>query len=141
MWTTLVGMLTGPIVDAIMTVIGKYLQAGVDKEKIKADVKLAVLNAFKEVAKSDNEALTKTYAAFMDAATKSVLMQRVWACVCISQLVVLLWHQLGIPAFVLATGIPYPSSGSLVEWAYALLGFCIGAGPLVLKSQRKLPTV
>lgn len=139
MWATVLGIVMGPIVDAVTKMYAANINKQISIEEFRTRVKLAVEDSFKEVAKSDNEAITKTYAAFMEAATKSRLMQVVWALVTVSQLLVLLWHQIGIPALVYLTGTHYPSSGSLVDWAYGLLGFCIGAGPLVLKVNRTPP--
>lgn len=100
------------------------------------DVRLeeAALDSFARVEESHGKALAETFGAFMDAASKTPMMARVWAAVTLSQLAVLLWHQVGIPAIV-AMGFvdKYPPSGSTVEWAYLLVGGAIGLGPLVLK--------
>ncbi|RZN01679.1 hypothetical protein CWO91_32995 [Bradyrhizobium genosp. SA-3] len=64
-------------------------------------------------------------------------MQKVWGFAIISQLLVLLWHQVGIPAIV-ALGVitRYPSSGTTVEWAYLLVGALMGLGPMVRAGPR-----
>lgn len=85
--------------------------------------------------KAHADALAKTYASFMQAMVQGRLMQAVWASVAVSQLLVLLWHQVGIPFVVfMKWATVYPPSGSTVEWAYLLLAFCLGAGPVVLRS-------
>jgi len=65
----------------------------------------------------------------MQAMVQSKLMQVVWDSVVISQTLVLLWHQIGIPALCYHVGNKacYPSSGTTVEWAYLLVaGLCAG---------------
>jgi len=46
----------------------------------------------------------------------------------------LVWHQLAIPFIAFAFAVRYPSSGETVNWAYLLLGACLGMGPLVLRN-------
>lgn len=111
-----------------------YLKKEISIEELRAMMVKESINAARDVEVAHAEALTKTYASFMQAATQSKLLQVVWASVAISQLFVLIWHQVGIPALVYFGHGPYPSSGSTVEWAYALLGGCIGLGPLVLRA-------
>jgi len=66
----------------------------------------------------------------MQAMVQSKLMQVVWDSVVISQTLVLLWHQIGIPALCYHVGNKacYPSSGTTVEWAYLLVAVCVRAG-------------
>jgi hypothetical protein len=115
-----------------------YNNKQISMEELKVQLQSVLVNAVKEVEVAHADALARTYASFMGAVEKSLLMQCVWAAVTISQLCVLLWHQIGIPFFVMlmrqtVPGWSYPGSGSTVEWAYLLLGACIGAGPLVLR--------
>lgn len=116
-----------------------YNNKTISMEELKVRLQTALVGAVKEVEVAHAEALAKTYASFMGAVEKSKLMQVVWASVTISQLLVLLWHQVGIPAFVMlmrqtVPGWTYPGSGSTVEWAYLLLGGCVGMAPMVLRA-------
>lgn len=116
-----------------------YNNKTISMEELKVRLQTALVSAVKDVEVAHAEALAKTYASFMEAMVKSKLMQVVWASVTISQLLVLLWHQVGIPWFVLLMRqtVPdwrYPSSGSTVEWAYLLLSACIGFGPVVMRA-------
>lgn len=124
----LVPILTGSLADAFKA----YEQKQITMAELNAKVQEALISAFAQVQKSQSAALAQTFASFMDGAKNSALMRAVWAIVVLSQLGVLLWHQVGIPAFVAATGQSYPGSGTTVEWAYLLLAFCLGAGPIVL---------
>lgn len=133
--TALVPLLTGPLAEAFAA----YEKKEISLAELNAKIHEALLQAFAEVAKQQSISIEKTYASFMDAAKSSKLMQRVWAAVTLSQLAVLLWHQVGISAFVRAFGGVWPSSGSTVEWAYLLVAACVGMGPVVLnKGPGKL---
>jgi hypothetical protein len=91
-----------------MPLINAFLEKGLDAfkayenkqisiEQLKDQLYAAMTSAIKDIEVAHAEALAKTYASFMDAMKQSVLMQRVWASVVLSQLFVLLWAQLGVP--------------------------------------------
>lgn len=138
MLTAIVSALGGNLVNGLIDRLTKpfemYLNKQISIEELRTQVLKQMLTTFAEVEKSHAETLAKTYASFMQAAEKSLLMKVVWASATLSQLFVLLWHQMGIPAVVYFTGHGYPSSGSTVEWAYALLAACLGMGPVVLRT-------
>lgn len=139
--------LGGPIVKALAdSLFGKvadtfqaYFQKQITEAQLKEKLVEALLSTFAEVEKAYAASLTATFSSFMNAAAQSKFMQHVWGAVALSQLVVLLWHQVGISALVAAvrwsghTGWSYPSSGSTVDWAYALLALCLGGGAISLK--------
>jgi hypothetical protein len=137
---SIIGSIAGSFLNNAIAEVGKAYQSYVNKEISKAEldarVAQAALTARTEIEKSSNEALAKTYESFMQATSKSRLMQVVWASVTISQLLVLLWHQVGITALCYSVGKAscYPSSGTTVDWAYLLLAGCVGLGPVVLRS-------
>ncbi len=139
MFASIASAIAGPLVNALIapfvTIFTAYINKQITIEQLRAQMTEALLTAFAEVEKSHADALAKTYDSFMQAASKNATMTRVWAAVTLSQLVVLLWHQMGIPAIV-ALGLveKYPSSGGTVDWAYALVGACVGFGPLVLRT-------
>jgi hypothetical protein len=124
----LVPILTGSLADAFKA----YEQRQITMAELQAKVQEALISAFAEVQKSQSAALAQTFASFMDGAKNSALMRAVWAAVVLSELGVLLWHQVGIPALVNATGNAYPGSGATVEWSYLLIAACLGLGPVVL---------
>jgi hypothetical protein len=126
--TTLAPLLIGKLADAFTAYQNKQISIA----ELNAKVQEALLQAFAEVAKQQSISIEKTFASFMDAAKSSKLIRGVWAAVTLSQLAVLLWHQVGISAFVRTFGGSWPSSGSTVEWAYLLVAACVGMGPVVL---------
>jgi hypothetical protein len=121
-------ILTGSLADAFKA----YEQKQITLAELNAKVQEALISAFAEVQKSQSAALAQTFASFMDGAKNSKLMRVVWAIVVLTQLGVLLWAQVGAPAFVRAFGGEWPSSGSTVDWAYLLVAACLGLGPVVL---------
>jgi hypothetical protein len=130
----LTSLFTGPIISAIADGLFGKLEAGweayvkkeISKDQLLAQMQAALLATFKDVEIAFYDSLTKTYTAFIQAASANPVMARAWSVVLYSQLFVLIWHQLAIPA--LATyGIPYKSSGATVDWAYALVALCLGA--------------
>jgi hypothetical protein len=137
--STILGWLAPNLVETLLapltTIFTAYVKKEITEAELKEKLTEALLSAFKEVEVAHADALAKTYASFMSAMAQNVMMQRIWSAVVLSQLGVLLWHQLGIPAIV-ALGIidRYPSSGSTVEWAYALIAACLGFGPMLLRA-------
>lgn len=136
----LTALFTGPIISAITgSLFGKmeqaweaYVKKEISKDQLMAQMQAALVATFKEVEVAFYDSLTKTYASFMQTMAQSVIMQRAWSVVLYSQLFVLLWHQLAIPA--LATyGVQYKSSGATVDWAYALIALCLGAPAITSK--------
>jgi hypothetical protein len=131
-----------PIVNAVVApftdLFKSYLNKQITESELRAKMVTALIAGFADVEKAYADSLAKTFASFMDAAKQSRLMQSVWAAVALSQLAVLLWHQVGIPALVLwmRSGNPdwvYPSSGTTVEWSYLLIALCLGGGAIALK--------
>lgn len=136
------GRLVDSMLGKVTGVFEAYFKKEISIEELRARVSQAILESFTEIEKSHADALAKTYASFMAALTQSRLMQVMWATVVGSQLFVLLWHQTAIP-FIVFMGwtTRYPSSGTTVEWAYLLLGACLGLGPLVLRNGPGASTI
>jgi hypothetical protein len=111
-----------------------YENKQISMEQLRDTLFGIMVQSVRDIEVANAEALTKTYASFMGAVEKSLVLQVVWAMVTVSQLFVILWHEVGIPALVYVTGLPYPSSGPTSGWAYALVGGCVGLGPTVLRS-------
>jgi len=131
---SVISAISGNLIDKVSGMFEQYIKKEITKEQLRAQVDQALLSSFAEVEKSHADALAKTYDSFMRSLAQSKIMQVIWASVVLSQLFVLLWHQVGIPAFVYFTGDRYPSSGTTVEWAYLLLAGCLGMGPVVLRN-------
>lgn len=138
MLTSIISALGGTIIDSLLGKITGVFQAYFNKQiteaQLREQIQAAMLSTFAEVETAHADLTAKTYESFQQTLRTSPTMQRAWCWVVYSQLAVLLWHQAGIPLFVKVTGQGYPSSGSTVEWAYALLGFMFGAGAMMLRT-------
>lgn len=138
MFSAIFSAIGGQFVDSLLGkvtgVFEKHFQKQISMEELRTQLLQAMLETVAEIEKAHADALAKTYASFMQVMAQSRLMQAVWGAVVISQLVVLVWHQVGIPALVYLTGDKYPASGSTVEWAYLLIAGCLGMGPVVLRN-------
>src|SRR6266496_733749 len=94
-----VGMqIVNGILDKALSAFVAYNNKQISMEELRAKLAEAMLATFKEIEVAHSDALTKTYASFMQAMVQSKLMQYVWASVTISQLLVLLWVQVGVSA-------------------------------------------
>lgn len=138
MFSAIISSLGGVFIDKIiggaLDAFKAYQNKQISLEELRSQMVAAALVAAKDIETSHADALAKTYSAFMDAMKTSRLMQVMWALTVGTQLFVLFWHQIGIPAVAFFLSTRYPSSGETVNWAYLLLGACLGLGPLVLRS-------
>ena len=130
----------GQFVDTLLSkvtgIFESYFKKEISLTELRTQLQRALLETAAEIEKAHSEALARTYASFMQAVAQSKLMQVVWGSVVISQTLVLLWHQIGIPALCYHVGNKacYPSSGTTVEWAYLLVAALCGLGPAMLRS-------
>lgn len=124
--------LFGGIMDIAKQVINKQIT----EIEAKAKVQSLLIDAAKSVEVSHSEVLAKTYESFQQTLRGSALLQAAWVALFFTQMITLVWHQLGIPALCYSIGNNncYPSSGETVKWSYLLLMFMLGAGPIVLRS-------
>lgn len=141
--TSIFSSLGGEIVDRLLGritgVFEAYFKKQISVEELRTRVSQALLATFADVEKAYADSIARTFDSFMRAAAQSRLMQAVWASVALSQLLVLVWHQVGIPFVSFWLSKPdhpfhYPSSGATVDWAYALVMFCLGGGAIALKT-------
>jgi hypothetical protein len=143
MLSAIFSSLGGAIIDKFfgnaLKAFEMYNNKQISMEELKVRLLTSLVDAVKEVEVAHAQALANTFTAFMGAVKESKILQWTLATVTLSQLLVLLWHQVGIPWFVLLMQrteptFKYPSSGTTVDWAYLLLAACIGAGPILLRA-------
>lgn len=127
----------GELVDRILGQFTGLFKAYFDKQISEAELKSKLLQTLiggvTEIEKSHAEAITKTYATFMQAAVQSPGLMVGYLVVLYSQLAVLLWHQFGISALCYFAGTKscWPSSGTTVDWSYALIAGMLGFGAVM----------
>lgn len=147
MLSGIMAALGGTIVDkmfgSITSLAEKYINKQITEAELKAALQTTLVNAFRDIEVSHADALAKTYESFQQTLRTSTLMQAVWAAAAVSQLIVLVWHQMGIPALCYFVGNPacYPSSGATVNWSYLLLAALMGMGPVVLRDGPGAGTI
>lgn len=126
--TSIAPLLIGKLADAFKA----YEQKQISIAELNARVSQALMECFSEVMKSESDALAKTFASFGEVMKNSRLVRIVWAIVVLSQLMVLLWLQVGISTLVYLFGGSWPSAGATGDWAYLLIAGLLGLGPVVL---------
>lgn len=132
---TTIGMpLINGILDKALDAFRAYENKQISIEQLKTQLYGMMLDTIKAVEVAHSDALAKTYASFMDAMKTSALMQRTWAAVVLSQLFVLLWSQWAVPLLFAFGYLSSWKAGTSAEWAYLLVGACLGMGPMVLRS-------
>src|SRR4051812_37153744 len=105
--TAIAPLLIGKLADAFTA----YEKKQISLAELNAKVAQALMECFSEVMKSETDALAKTFASFSQMMINSRLVRIVWAVIVLSQLGVLLWQQIGVPALVYSFGGSWPSAG------------------------------
>jgi len=127
--------------DKALAAFQSYNSKQISLEELKDRLYGQMVEAARSIDAAHSDALKATYAAFMGVMEKVKIVQRVWAFVVISQAVMIVWFQLGIPWLTVAVrhysgdaNWHFPSSGSTADWAYLLVAACLGMAPVVLSS-------
>jgi hypothetical protein len=145
MLSTILSMFGGQIVDKLFGTLGGIIERFQQKQLSEVEAKklilMALVSAAKEIEIVYAQELSKTYASMMTAVQSTPLVSYIWATVTISQLIVILWAQMGIPFMTYAyhewwgdATFHYPSAGATIDWAYALLAGLVGLGAIALKN-------
>lgn len=133
MIAAIVKLLTGGLVDRILDIGKLYLKNEGDKAEFEKQVKIAAGDAAAKVQAEWAAAASQIAASTQDTLKASPIIQRAYAIVLFLQLFVLVWYQLGAPAYEILSGTPWPQPMASIEWAYLLIGAMVGAGPFVFK--------
>lgn len=137
---SIISMFGGQIVEKIFgsvkDLFGMYINKQITEAELKAKLQQAIITAVRDIEVSHSETLAKTYESFQVTLRGSRIMQAAWIALFLSQMLTLVWYQMGVPALCYFIGEKscYPSAGSTVDWSYLLLAFMLGAGPVVLRS-------
>lgn len=120
--------------DAAKDIFHDYQQGKITAEECKTRLLSQLLASAQAIEISHSETLAKTYASFMDALKVTPILQRMWAWTVGTQLFILVWSQFFVPLLFAYQILPNWKAGTTGEWAYLLLGACLGMGPLVLRN-------
>lgn len=126
-------LLTGGLLDKILEAYKLRQDGKISQAEFESRVKIAAQENAAKIEEAWAETVKSVAAATQDTLKTSPILQRAWAATLFLQVFVLVWYQVGAPAFQVITGAPWPSPGVSLEWAYLLIATMIGAGPLVLR--------
>jgi hypothetical protein len=129
----IVKILTSGLVDRVFGAWDAYLKKEISEAEFKSRVEIAQREATAKIEAEWAQAAADIATATHASLSSSRILQRAWASVLFLQAAVLVWYQVGAPAFQLITGVAWPNPGVSLEWAYLLVGAMIGAGPLVMR--------
>jgi hypothetical protein len=129
----IVKLLTGGLVDKVLGLGEAYLKKEISRAEFEANVKIAAEETAAKVEASWAQAASEATKAAHTSLASSTILQRAWAAVLFLQAAVLVFYQIGAPAYQVITGAAWPDPGISLEWAYLLVAAMIGAGPLVLR--------
>jgi hypothetical protein len=120
-------------------ILKDYRDQKISEAEMFTRLREGMLLTAREVERDHAELTAKTFESFQTTLRGSDKMQRAWAVLVYTELFVLFWHQWCIPLIVIIVRQweprwSYPSSGSTVEWSYALLAFLFGAGAMLLRA-------
>lgn len=142
------GKVIGEVLDRGVDLYKAYLNKEISKQQYEAAKEQARLEAQAEIEESWAEASTKIYVAAQETLRASFqapgwLTRNAWAFVVVSQTLVLLWYQIGLPFYVYFVDIPligagaFPRTGDdLLMWAYAIVGGALGIGAWMMRKQK-----
>lgn len=117
-------ILTGGLLDKLLEAYKLRQEGKISEAEFRAKVQIAA-----------DEAAAVTAKATHDSLGKSAILQRAWAVTLFLQVSVLVFYQIGAPAYQIITGTAWPDPGLPLEWAYLLVATMIGAGPLVMRAR------
>lgn len=138
-------MLSGLLASFLPSIVGKFFESGeriwtqyiqkeITKEQLLTELQKALLAAVVEVERAHADAIKATFASFMGTVASTPIVARAYVTVLLAQCGVLVWVQVGVPFLSWMTGADYPSAGTTIDWAYALVAGLCGLGPLVMKT-------
>ena len=133
MLTAVLDFLTGGLVDKVLELGKAYVGKQISEAEFKSRVQIAADEARARVEGAWAATAAETARATQGALKASPVLQRAWSAVLFLEVTVLVWYQIGAPAFLVITGTPWPSAGVTLEWAYLLVAAQLGAGPLVFR--------
>ena len=130
-----VGMaMINSIIGGALDAFKAYESKQISIEELKDKLYGLMVAAARDVEIAHADALTKTYATFMDAAKGNRLMASMWAAAVGSQIFVLFWSQFCVPLLYAYGYLPNWKAGTSADWAYLLVGALLGLGPMVLRA-------
>lgn len=126
-------ILTGGLLDKLLEAYRLRQEGKISEAEFRSRVEIATQESAARIEQAWAQTALETARATQATLASSAILQRAWASVLFLQVAVLVFYQIGAPAFTVITGAAWPSPGVSLEWAYLLVATMIGAGPLVLR--------
>ncbi len=133
MFKFLTKILTAGLLDKALEAYELYKKGQISQSEFESRVAIASKEAETKIEEAWAETAAKVTSSVQSTVRASQVIQRAYAIVLFIQLFVLVWYQLGAPAFTIITGAVWPAPMASIEWAYLLIAAMIGAGPLVYR--------
>jgi len=131
--SSIVSWVTGGLVDKVIGLGEAYFNKEISRAEFESRVKIAAGETAAKIEQSWAQAASDIAKSTSETLKASPVMARAFAIVLFLQLFVLVWYQIGAPAYLVITGTAWPSPGASVEWAYLLIGGLVGIGPFVFR--------
>lgn len=125
----------GPIADKVLEWHKDDNRTALSKEQITAELKKVAYQSATDWVRSSNDAVVKTFDSFQHTLQVSKTAARVWAFFLCSQIVFLIWLEMGVPALYKLGLISNWPVGTLDAWAMSAILACLGLGPLAIKAS------
>jgi hypothetical protein len=135
-----INAIIGPIADKVLEWHKDDNKTAISREQIIADLKKLAINSATDVWKNSNDNAFKVYDSFQQSLRSSAAIRRVWSIAVYSQLLFIVYLEIGVPLLVRLGLIHSWPVGSLDTWALGFLGASLGIAPVILKSPKP-PTV
>jgi hypothetical protein len=119
---SIISAITGGLLSQVTGIVKLFIDKKITEEEMKVRLEGLILDAF-----------TKQFSEMQATIRSSVVFARAVAFVLVSQTFVLLWYQWGAGAYQIATGTSWPSPGTTIDWAYALVALVLGGGAWLVK--------
>lgn len=129
----LINLITGDLLGKVLEGWRLYQQKQISAAEFESRVQIAAEESAAKAQQAWADATAKYAESVQSTVRSSAVIQRGYVVVLFLQLFVLVWYQLGAPAYMVITGSQWPQPMASIEWAYLLIGAMIGAGPLVFK--------
>jgi hypothetical protein len=131
-----INAIIGPIADKVLEWHKDDNKTAISKDQIMADLRKLAFDKATDAYKSGTDAAFKMFDSFHQSLRASREIRFVWKLAVLSQLIFVVYLEMGVPALVQLGYIVSWKVGSLDVWAIGFLGASLGVAPIVLKPPR-----
>lgn len=131
-----INAIVGPIADKVLEWHKDDNRTSISREQITADLKKEAFRAATESYKSGSDAAWRMFDSFQQSLRTSEEIRRVWRIAVYSQLLFVVYLEVGVPGLVQLGVIEKWPVGSLDTWALGFLGASLGVAPVILKAPK-----